>query len=301
MFAFFRTMKLQAAVAIAGAFLLGAPSDRQRANHRRRPLPGRQGGVHHRGWRRDRNFDVQRQDLPAARGRLERRDDRRGASRPCWDRFKSPRSNRYRRLIFGRRCGRRDCGRRKVNTVAECQRRRSEPARQAGRLRSLSRRGWRYNYDAVNAAPERARANRSGSLTKKPGKAETFQRSKLDAGSPGRQKTKTGRVRAIVLKARQLGVGTYVAARFYHRTMNHPGLRTNITVHEKRASTNLFQLVKRFHEHMPEELRPSVGASNAEELIFDKIDSGYLVSVATGEGTGHSSTSQNLHASEAAF
>jgi hypothetical protein len=35
--------------------------------------------------------------------------------------------------------------------------------------------------------------------------------------------------------------------------------------------------------------------------VFDKIDSGYLVSVATQDGAGRSSTAQLLHASEAAF
>ena len=59
--------------------------------------------------------------------------------------------------------------------------------------------------------------------------------------------------------------------------------------------------MKRFYDHLPEDLRPSVGASNAEELVFDKLDSGYLVSVAHIEGTGRSATAQLLHASEAAF
>jgi hypothetical protein len=36
-------------------------------------------------------------------------------------------------------------------------------------------------------------------------------------------------------------------------------------------------------------------------LIFDKIDSGYLVTVATTEGAGRSATAQMLHASETAF
>jgi hypothetical protein len=115
------------------------------------------------------------------------------------------------------------------------------------------------------------------------------------------QKAKTGRVRVIVLKARQLGVSTYVAARLYHRTVTHPGLRTIIIGHERRASSNLFQIVKRFHDSSPEDTRPSIGTSNAEELIFDKLDSGYLVSVATNEGAGRSATAQCLHASEAAF
>jgi hypothetical protein len=115
------------------------------------------------------------------------------------------------------------------------------------------------------------------------------------------QRAKTGRVRVIVLKARQLGVSTYVAARLYHRTIHSPGLRTIIIGHEKRASTNLFQIVKRFHDNLPADLRPSIGVSNAEELLFDKIDSGYLVTVATTEGAGRSATAQMLHASEVAF
>jgi hypothetical protein len=115
------------------------------------------------------------------------------------------------------------------------------------------------------------------------------------------QKAKTGRVRIIVLKARQLGVSTYVASRFFHRTINNPGLRTIIIGHEKRASTNLFQIVKRFHDNLPADLRPSIGTSNAEELLFDRIDSGYLVTVATLEGAGRSATAQMLHASEVAF
>jgi hypothetical protein len=115
------------------------------------------------------------------------------------------------------------------------------------------------------------------------------------------QRAKTGRVRAIILKARQLGVSTYVAARLYHRTIHSPGLRTIILGHERRASSNLFQIVKRFHENLAEDLRPSVGTSNAQELIFDRIDSGYIVAVASGEGTGRSATAQLLHASQAAF
>jgi hypothetical protein len=115
------------------------------------------------------------------------------------------------------------------------------------------------------------------------------------------QKARTGRVRVIVLKARQLGVSSYVAGRLYHRTIKSPGLRTIIVGHEKRASSNLFQIVKRFHEHLPDDLRPSIGTSNAEELLFDRIDSGYLVTVATLEGAGRSATAQCLHASEVAF
>jgi hypothetical protein len=115
------------------------------------------------------------------------------------------------------------------------------------------------------------------------------------------QKKKTGRVRVIVLKARQLGVSTYAAARFFHKVIGHPGQRCIIIGHERRASSNLFEIVKRFHANMPDDMKPSTGTSNAEELLFDKLDSGYLVSVASHEGAGRSATAQALHCSEAAF
>jgi hypothetical protein len=115
------------------------------------------------------------------------------------------------------------------------------------------------------------------------------------------QKAKTGRVRVIILKARQLGVSTYVAARLFHRTIFTPGLRTIIVGHERRASSNLFQIVKRFYENLPADVCPPISASNAEELLFDRIDSGYIVTVATTEGAGRSATAQALHASEVAF
>jgi hypothetical protein len=109
------------------------------------------------------------------------------------------------------------------------------------------------------------------------------------------QKRRTGKVRAIVLKARQMGVSTLIAARLYRQTISGEGLRTFIIGHEKRASSNLYQLVKRFHDNLPDDVRPSVGTSNAEELTFDRLDSGYMVQTASTEGTGRSATAQLIH------
>ena len=98
-----------------------------------------------------------------------------------------------------------------------------------------------------------------------------------------------------------LAVSTYVAARLYHRTINNPGQRTIIVAHSRPASGNLYQIVKRFHDNMPSDMKPSVGVSNATELIFDRIDSGYSITVASDEGTGRSATAQAIHCSEIAF
>lgn len=115
------------------------------------------------------------------------------------------------------------------------------------------------------------------------------------------QKAKTGRVRAIVLKARQMGISTLIAARFYRHVTTHPGIRCSIIAHETAASRNLYGIVRRYHDAMPPEEKLSTGTANADELLFDKIDSGYLVSVANPEGSGRSSTVQLAHCSEVGF
>src|SRR4051812_12028771 len=115
------------------------------------------------------------------------------------------------------------------------------------------------------------------------------------------QRSRTGRVRALILKGRQQGCSTYVGARFYHRTTHGRGLRTFILTHEDAATANLFEMVNRYHEHCPKLVKPSTGAANAKELNFDKLDSGYKIGTAGTKGVGRSSTLQLFHGSEVAF
>jgi len=115
------------------------------------------------------------------------------------------------------------------------------------------------------------------------------------------QRERTGRVRALILKARQPGCSTYVEARFFHATTHRRGLRAFILTHEDKATDNLFEMVDRYYQHTPMLVRPHLGASNAKELIFDLLDSGYQVATARTKGTGRSSTIQLFHGSEVAF
>jgi hypothetical protein len=115
------------------------------------------------------------------------------------------------------------------------------------------------------------------------------------------QRSRTGRVRALILKGRQQGCSTYVGARFYHRTTHGRGLRTFILTHEDAATQNLFEMVNRYHEHCKTLVKPSTGAANAKELNFDKLDSGYKIGTAGTKGVGRSSTLQLFHGSEVAF
>ena len=115
------------------------------------------------------------------------------------------------------------------------------------------------------------------------------------------QRAQTGKVRAIVLKGRQQGISTYIAGRYYWRAAHSKGVRVFILTHEMSATDNLFGMVERYHEHCIPFLKPSTGASNAKELFFDTLESGYAVATAGSKAVGRSQTVQLFHGSEVAF
>lgn len=111
-----------------------------------------------------------------------------------------------------------------------------------------------------------------------------------------KQREEKGWVRAMILKGRQPGISTYVGARFYRKTSLFKGVNTFILSHEQGSSDKLFEMVDRFQRNNP--LAPHVGASNAKELIFDKLDSSYTVATAGSKGAGRGSTIRLFHGSE---
>jgi hypothetical protein len=115
------------------------------------------------------------------------------------------------------------------------------------------------------------------------------------------QRAETGRVRALVLKGRRMGISTYVGARFYHRSTWRRGVRVYILTHEQEATDTLFGMVERFHEHTPLSVRPELGESNAKVLAFEKLDSEYRVGTAGTKGTGRGQGFHLFHGSEVAF
>lgn len=113
------------------------------------------------------------------------------------------------------------------------------------------------------------------------------------------QRAKTGKVRVIILKGRQQGSSTYAEGRLYWLTTTNRGKRAFILTHEEDATKNLFEMAKRYHDYSI--LKPSTATSNAKELIFDKLDSGYRLGTAGNKSVGRSSTIQYFHGSEVAF
>ncbi len=138
----------------------------------------------------------------------------------------------------------------------------------------------------------------------KDGKLESFQMNKAQKYVHAKvesQRAITGKIRCLVLKGRQQGMSTYIEGRFYWRVTHNKGMRAFILTHEEEATNNLFEMAKRYHDHCPEHVKPATRTSNAKELIFDVIDSGYKLGTAGNKSVGRSSTIQFLHASEAAF
>lgn len=115
------------------------------------------------------------------------------------------------------------------------------------------------------------------------------------------QRKNTGRVRAIILKGRQQGVSTYVEGRYYWKTTHRSGVRAFILTHEADSTSALFEMVERYHELAPGFVKPETGASNAKELIFKKLDSGYKVGTAGNKSVGRGTTIQYFHGSEVAY
>lgn len=120
------------------------------------------------------------------------------------------------------------------------------------------------------------------------------------------QKAQHKPVRIIILKARQMGFSTLTEAILFKDTVTKFNRRTGIITHLDTATTNLFNMSKLMYENLPQELKPSIKASNAKELVFDNDSGTGLKSkikcmTAGTSGVGRSDTFDNLHLSELAF
>lgn len=116
-----------------------------------------------------------------------------------------------------------------------------------------------------------------------------------------------GYVRAIILKGRQQGMSTYITARFFHKSMFNMGRKTFVITNEGKATTALFDMVKRFYDHLKPNnpklpnFQPSISKNNSNEMVFDNLGSSFKVSTAGNGATGRGETFQLFHGSEVSF
>jgi hypothetical protein len=116
-----------------------------------------------------------------------------------------------------------------------------------------------------------------------------------------KQMAAEGKVRVIILKARQQGLSTYTGGYLYFSVSQQRARKALVITHHADSTRALFDMTKRFHENCPEILKPHTKYSSRRELSFDVLDSSYVVATAGGESVGRGETLSHVHASELAF
>ena len=105
----------------------------------------------------------------------------------------------------------------------------------------------------------------------------------------------------VVLKARQMGMTTWVAARFLLKTMLRAGAVTLIVAQSREAAESLFGIVRRMWEWLPEDLREgefALRTSNAGRMVFASTGSEIRVASAADVNAGRGLSVQYLLCSE---
>jgi len=116
-----------------------------------------------------------------------------------------------------------------------------------------------------------------------------------------KQLASEGKIRIIILKARQQGLSTYTGGYLYYAVSQQPARKAMVVTHHADSTRALFDMTKRFHEHCPEILKPHTKYSSRRELSFDVLDSSFVVATAGGDSVGRGETLTHVHASELAF
>ena len=109
--------------------------------------------------------------------------------------------------------------------------------------------------------------------------------------------------RSIILKARQMGISTWVAARFFIHIITHQGALAVEVAHTQSSAEQLFKIVHRFWANLPKWLREGAlkpSRANVRQIVFPLLDSEYRVETAADPDAGRGLTIHCLHASEVA-
>lgn len=116
-------------------------------------------------------------------------------------------------------------------------------------------------------------------------------------------KAKRKPIRILCLKARQVWISTYIAARFSRDTPHRSGQQTLVLAHDKKTALNLFSYYERFYKtYKPFRGVISLpkGSPTGEELAFDN-SSWIKVHTAGNANIGRSFVLRRVHFSEFAF
>lgn len=116
-----------------------------------------------------------------------------------------------------------------------------------------------------------------------------------------RQLATTGRIRIIILKARQLGMSTFTEALLFVLSFINSGYRCAVVAHEVPASQNLLAMTRRYWDNYPYKDLYTPNNLSRNDLGWVETGSHIHVATAGNKAVGRSATVHGLHASEVAF
>jgi len=127
-----------------------------------------------------------------------------------------------------------------------------------------------------------------------------------------KQLADNGKVRAIILKARQQGISTYCAGRVFWKTYFTPHARSVVMAHDSATSDALFNMSRNIIRNMDSLYKPTELRSNAKEIVIssphfkkdatgEKPVSSYRLYTAGSPEAGRGTTPTIAHLSEIAF
>ena len=102
-----------------------------------------------------------------------------------------------------------------------------------------------------------------------------------------------------ILKGRQFGSTTYIAARFFWEALFNANIRVAVVAHSAKAVGSIFSIYQFYYDNLPPFLKLKTVKSSANEIAFE---SGSFIRIGTANSQNfRGSTYKLIHASEAAF
>ena len=98
-----------------------------------------------------------------------------------------------------------------------------------------------------------------------------------------------------------MGMTTWIAGRFFLKTITARGVLTVMVAHTLEASRSIFRMVQRFWKCLPREMRKGAlkrSRANVRQMVFPELDSEFRVLTASDANAGRGLTVQNMHLSE---
>lgn len=126
------------------------------------------------------------------------------------------------------------------------------------------------------------------------------------------QRKRTGRIRQIWCKSRQIGTSTLAASMIFHRAALNSYIRAIIVAQLVGTAQDIFMMARRFYDYLDPALKPMIRYATRAELLFDNPDdrtretnpglnSKIIISTARNLSAGRGGTFQAAQITEACY